>query len=615
MKNFSRISSYIFYFLLFLSNPQTQADESIKELVELNCVGCHLDPNLKAPSLQAMSWATSEELLHVMNAGKMKTQSSHLSEEQKKLIAGYISSSVEDIQVKKCKSDIKKTDILGRNLWGSWGVDYTNKRNQTSSSINSNNINSLMLRWALNVQGYESRSPPVVLGSLLIIGTSRGFVYALNRETGCSYWRYRAEGRTRNSPLINSDDLTLYIVDQSLVVHSVNLLNGKLNWKSQIDKEDFQIITGSPVLHGEKLIIPISSIETAVAVDPFYECCKSSGAVVALNRKNGEVIWYHRVLDEAKFVGKHFLTRVEKFAPAGASVWGTPAIDDAGKKVFFGTAQSTQSPASEFSDAIVALDMDNGRRIWSHQTVPNDAHNVACEIPFNPNCPDQDGPDLDFGAAVIYLKTKQGEEMILAGQKSGWVYAFNPENGKKIWSKRLGRGGKLGGVHWGMALKDNTLFVPISDRTIPSDDGLYGKDPSPGIYALDIKTGDLVWSSPLEDDCKDRRKRKLTGEADCFSGFSAPISISNDLLFAGALDGRFFAYSVKNGERVWEFDTLRDFAEINAPSRNSFDYRPASGGSIDAAGPVILDNWVFTNSGFGGHNQIPGNVLLAFSLE
>ena len=51
-------------------------------------------------------------------------------------------------------------------------------------------------------------------------------------------------------------------------------------------------------------------------------------------------------------------TFVKKYAPAGASVWNTPGIDKQSRSIFFGTGQSTQSPASEFSDAIILLDLD-----------------------------------------------------------------------------------------------------------------------------------------------------------------------------------------------------------------------------------------------------------------
>ena len=102
------------------------------------------------------------------------------------------------------------------------------------------------------------------------------------------------------------------------------------------------------------------------------------------------------------------------------------------KRIFFGTGQSTQSPASEFSDAIISIDLETGNRIWSTQTLAGDAHNVACEIPVvkRLSCPDEDGPDFDFGASVIQSKTSNGEDILLAGQKSGWVFGLNNNTGK-----------------------------------------------------------------------------------------------------------------------------------------------------------------------------------------
>ena len=66
-------------------------------------------------------------------------------------------------------------------------------------------------------------------------------------------------------------------------------------------------------------------------------------------------------------------------------------------------------------------------------------------------------------------------------------------------------------------------------------------------------------------------------------------------------------FSIKDGTKLWEFDTLRTFQTVNK--------QPAVGGSIDAAGPVISDNWIFINSGYAQHAQMAGNVILAFSIE
>ena len=160
----------------------------------------------------------------------------------------------------------------------------------------------------------------------------------------------------------------------------------------------------------------------------------------------------------------------------------------------------------------------------------------------------------------------------------------------------------MGGVHFGMATDQSKLYVPISDRWVNRD---YDEFARPGLYAVDLESGAILWSVMSDDICKDRKP--LYGEGYCFPGFSAPISIANDLLFAGSLDGRFSVHSTIDGTKLWEFDTLRTFQTVNK--------QPAVGGSIDAAGPVISDNWIFINSGYAQHAQMAGNVILAFSIE
>ncbi|GIS02017.1 MAG: hypothetical protein CM15mP103_05680 [Gammaproteobacteria bacterium] len=38
--------------------------------------------------------------------------------------------------------------------------------------------------------------------------------------------------------------------------------------------------------------------------------------------------------------------------------------------------------------------------------------------------------------------------------------------GAVVWHNKVGRGGFLGGVHWGMSANGDSLFVPIADTTI-----------------------------------------------------------------------------------------------------------------------------------------------------
>lgn len=41
----------------------------------------------------------------------------------------------------------------------------------------------------------------------------------------------------------------------------------------------------------------------------------------------------------------------------------------------------------------------------------------------------------------------------------------------------------------------------------------------------------------------------------------------------------------------------------------------AHGGSLNATGPTVADGMIFANSGYGQLGGMPGNVLLAFSMD
>ena len=88
----------------------------------------------------------------------------------------------------------------------------------------------------------------------------------------------------------------------------MELLSGKL----KINKEfESNTSSASPTLAGNLLFVPISTYETVLAIDPNYECCKSSGGMIAINSENGEIIWNHRIEERAKFTKKGLITRTK----------------------------------------------------------------------------------------------------------------------------------------------------------------------------------------------------------------------------------------------------------------------------------------------------------------
>ena len=79
------------------------------------------------------------------------------------------------------------------------------------------------------------------------------------------------------------------------------------------------------------------------------------------------------------------------------------------------------------------------------------------------------------------------------------------------------------------------------------------------------------------------------------------------MVFSGSIDGHLRGYSTATGEILWDADTAREFDSVNG--------KPAHGGSIDVAGPAVVNGMVFVNSGYGQWGGMPGNVLLAFSAK
>ena len=157
--------------------------------------------------------------------------------------------------------------------------------------------------------------------------------------------------------------------------------------------------------------------------------------------------------------------------------------------------------------------------IWKRQFTRSDAWNVACVVPGHHNCPEEDGEDLDFGAPPI-LATVNGRDYLLAGQKSGRVFALDPGDGATLWTRKVGSGGKAGGVHFGMARIPGRgiVYVPISDRDVGRllGDSGSGK-PRPSLHALDIETGETRWAIDSPADCLEpaaaRHSRVVTADS------------------------------------------------------------------------------------------------------
>jgi hypothetical protein len=202
---------------------------------------------------------------------------------------------------------------------------------------------------------------------------------------------------------------------------------------------------------GRNGYVPISGGDDSAAIDPKYECCKGRGAIVALDAATGATIWKTYTIPEARPLGRNSIG-TQLWGPSGVAVWSSPTIDAKRRMLYAGTGDNHSAPATDGSDAVLAVSLDSGEIVWFRQLLVGDMGNAACLAVDKANCPEPHGPDFDLGASANLITLPNGRRLLTIGQKSGMVWALDPDDrGRIVWQARVGRGGPLGGVQWGSA--------------------------------------------------------------------------------------------------------------------------------------------------------------------
>ena len=138
-------------------------------------------------------------------------------------------------------------------------------------------------------------------------------------------------------------------------------------WKVHVDDHASAKITGAPKVFEGRVYVPVASGEEGAGPNRNYACCTFRGSVVALDAATGKQVWKtYTIAEEPKPVGKN-ANGVQRFAPAGGGVWNSPTIDPARHALYIGTGDAYTEPAADTTDAIMAMDLNTGKILWSVQ--------------------------------------------------------------------------------------------------------------------------------------------------------------------------------------------------------------------------------------------------------
>ena len=406
-----------------------------------------------------MRQMTPERVLAAVTTGPMVVYAERMGDEQKRALAelatgkpfGGVADRTAAAMQNRCAGALELNDPFGQPRWNGWSPDPTrHHRFQPAAAgrVTADDVANLTLKWAFAIPGAASASwaQPAVVGGALFIGSDNGFVYALDARTGCVHWSYEAKGQVRTAVSIGEvKDIpdvryAAYFGDYMGYVSAVNAETGAELWVMRPDDHPAAKITGPPVLDpdGGRLYVPVASWEEIPGVALTYECCKFQGSVVAVDVNDGRQIWKTYTMPERPRPLKKNSAGTQLYGPAGAAVWNAPTLDLEHRALYVGTGNCYITEFFEnrigfdggACDAVMAFDMDSGKRLWSTQLLVSDPHAGGCGRGADRrlNCPGYvDGRDDDASGAPVLHTLPDGRRILIQGQESGRITALDPD--------------------------------------------------------------------------------------------------------------------------------------------------------------------------------------------
>ncbi|MAP93922.1 MAG: hypothetical protein CMK07_03130 [Ponticaulis sp.] len=590
-----------------------------RAIYERSCQMCHENPaDERAIPFNQLIELPRETIETALGpTGIMAPMAAALSAEQKTDLIDYLVSGQSEAPDLSgwtddfmCAPEDRTVDLTGDETWTTFGVNRDAWRYVSSeqAGLTKEDMANLEIDWVIGEpDGFQMSVATANVGDTLFYGGG-GNLSALDKDTGCVKWTYRFGAQTR-SPLTYGqigDRKAILFVEEERMIHVVDAQSGELIWKAdgQPERGDGGDIRPGVIVYEDKVIVPIS----ASGVFPNVEsCCTGHGALVVLDAATGDWLWEYHTMKESEPNGLTNSLGQPQQGPSGAPIWAQPTVDAKRNRVIVTTGENTSLPATNTSDAIIAIDLDTGEPDWIFQAMEGDAWNAHCrgtDETSGPNCPwhwDEEniGRDFDFGGAAVLVTAEiagEATDLVLAGQKSGHLWALRADDGSVVWSQQVGEGTALGGNHWGIATDGKTAILTINDPIRGNEDTA-----KPGVFAFRVTDGEPLWGYDAQADCDDGRGEKLVRCEGLF-GFSATPLIVGETVVAGTLDGKLFVFDIKTGEVLNEIDTAMEFESLNG--------LPAQGGSIDSHAIAVAKGMIVTGSGYARFGQNSGNALV-----
>jgi alcohol dehydrogenase (cytochrome c) len=467
-----------------------------------------------------------------------------------------------------------------------WG-DYHSTHYSQLTSITPTNAAQLRAAWSTPVPGGNtSESTPIVVDGVMY-ATSGGdprTVTALDARTGRQIWRFTRPQKVRNPYETDVHNRGVAILGHRLFVGTndaalicLDARTGAMLWEIQVaDTMEGYNITSPPLIVKDKVIVGHAGAEYPIR--GFLDAYDVSG----------KRLWrFHTIPEPGEFGNDTW--KGDSWKTGGGSTWLTGSYDPGLDTLYWAIANPApvfdRLPRGDgdnlFTNSVVALDPETGRRKWHYQFTPNDGH------------------DWDSTEAMVLVDRMwrgQNRKLLLHADRNGHFYVLDRTDGTflsgtpfihQTWNKGFDAKGRplripgsesspkgsflvyptgsgatnfqapsyspLTGLFYLEYSESGAVYVSQTEepkkgqeywgrapgRGGPPARGPNDPPPSAGIKALDVETGKTVWDFKL------------------FQGSlsNGVLATGGGVLFASSRDGNVIALDAKTGKYLWHYQT------------------------------------------------------------
>ena len=446
--------------------------------------------------------------------------------------------------------------VSGQSDWTAYMADSAHSGNNSAeTTLTTSNFPNLQVKWtATGANGISTQ--PVEANNTVYWGSWDGKLHATNvsgANKGSDQWAVSL-GQTNvagcnpqvagvaNTPIIGTANSTAAIFvgdggnqgggDGNVYYYAINAATGAVIWKTNLGA----IATGyfawsSGALYNGSIYVGLAS---------YGDCPLVRGGIVKLDAATGAI-------------QSEFFT--EPSGCTGDSIWGAPTIDPATGTIYAVTGNPGSCANDTYGESMIAF-RSTDLSVISSWSVPQS----------------QRGGDSDFGTTpVLFNATVNGTPLNLVGavNKNGFFYTFNRANisGGTVWQEQVATGGDCPQCGDADITPDvfvgSTLYIGTGNVTLNGTackGSVSAVNPANGAYlwrhclmsgpvlgALTYVNGVIIatqgaWIMGLNAATGNTifRYQDLASGAFFYGG----VAIANGRMYAGNLDGNFFAFGL-----------------------------------------------------------------------